>query len=142
MSIVHIFNVATKEQYTVNHIAYADAATDIAAIVINESNDNCLHYDTWSDLEAGTNVVIIGNPLGDYGKVITGTIADTDFAGFDKLTNALILDADIQEGSSGSPVLDSNGFVMGMVWGVDKRGNGKGIAATTQTLWFASLGDN
>jgi hypothetical protein len=57
----------------------------------------------------------------------------------DKETNAIYLDAGLQAGDSGSPVLDSNGDVLGMVWGANSKKNGEGAAVRVQTLKLAAV---
>jgi S1-C subfamily serine protease len=39
-----IINVATGQKYTVDHVAYNNAATDIAVLVVNESNNTSALY--------------------------------------------------------------------------------------------------
>jgi S1-C subfamily serine protease len=41
---MRIVNVATLKHYTVGHIAYRDTTTDVAVIVINESNVSHLNF--------------------------------------------------------------------------------------------------
>jgi hypothetical protein len=135
---MRIVNVATLKHYTVGHIAYRDTTTDVAVIVINESNASHLNFSELNPAP-GIDVVVIGNPLEDYGKVTTGTIIDVFNCGVDKETNAIYLDAGLQAGDSGSPVLDSNGDVLGMVWGANSKKNGEGAAVRVQTLKLAAV---
>jgi S1-C subfamily serine protease len=79
-------------------------------------------------------VVVIGNPKHVRGMVTTGKITDVEDLGNDKWLNAIYLDAGLQEGNSGSPILDSNGDVLGMVWGAKSDGSGSGVAVSAKTL--------
>src|SRR6267142_3855797 len=102
---LRIVNVATRQEYTSNHIAYRNETTDIAVIVVNESNATHLNF-SGRNPALGMNVIVIGNPLDECGKATSGTITEVFNQGVDKRSNALVLDAGIQQGSSGSPVLD------------------------------------
>jgi hypothetical protein len=128
-----IVNVGTGEHYTLNRIAYQDAASDVAIIVINESNATHLNLSKLNPVK-GMDVVVIGNPKHVRGTVTTGKITDVEDLGNDKWINAIYLDAGLQEGNSGSPILDSNGDVLGMVWGAKGDGSGSGVAVTAKTL--------
>lgn len=136
---LRIVNVATKQEYTSNHIAYRNETTDVAVIVVNESNATHLNLSSRNPA-LGMNVIVIGNPLKECGKATSGTITEVFNQGTDKRTNALVLDAGIQQGSSGSPVLDyKNGDVIGMIWGADDSGDGTGAAVQIKTLELARV---
>jgi hypothetical protein len=83
--------------------------------------------------------VVIGNPNEQYGKVVTGTLGPANPHGLDKYENYMLINAEIQQGSSGSPVLDSNGDVIGMIWGANPKSPSIGISVTLPTLQLAQL---
>jgi serine protease Do len=135
---LYLINVETGQRYTLDHIAYNDGTTDVAVIVINESNSTHLNLSELNPA-AGMDVVVIGNPEGAHGKVTTGTIEEVYEYEGNKRTNFISLDAGIQKGSSGSPVLDTNGYVLGMIWGGRDTGDGHGAAVNVKTLQLAQI---
>jgi hypothetical protein len=135
---LQIVNIATGEPYTVNHLAYNNTATDVAVLVVNETNATSLALSSLRPAE-GLRVVVIGNPNEQYGKVVTGTLGPSHLYGLDKRENWTVIKANIQKGSSGSPVLDSNGDVIGMIWGDAKDDPNIGLAVTLSTLQLAQL---
>jgi hypothetical protein len=78
-------------------------------------------------------VVIVG-PKHIRGTVTTGKITDVKDLGSNNWIKTIHLDAGLQEGDSGSPVLDSDGNVLGMVLGTKGDGRGNGVAVTAKTL--------
>jgi Trypsin-like peptidase domain len=132
-----ITNLTTGQNYLIDHLAYNNVATDIAIVVVKETNPTHLVLSNSTPTE-GMPVVMIGNPKGNYGKIITGTLGETVLQGITKRDNGTLINADIQGGASGSPVLDPNGDVIGMIWGsLDTTHNG--IAVTLQSLALAQL---
>ena len=84
-------------------------------------------------------VVMIGNPKEENtGKVTLGTLGLTVNVGFGKRYNGTIINGEIHGGASGSPVLDPNGDVIGMVWGANDKETG-GMAVSISTLRLAQL---
>jgi S1-C subfamily serine protease len=130
-----IVNIGTGEHYTFNRIIYEDSASNIAIILIKELNSTHLNLSKVEPVK-GMEVTIIGNPKHVRGTVTTGKITDVKDLGEYGWINAIHLDAGLQEGDggSGSPVLDSDGNVLGMVWGAKANGSGSGVAVTAKTL--------
>ena len=138
---VNIINVATGQKYTVDHVSYNNVATDVAVITVIESNSTYLGLSMLGMVPAkGTDVVIIGNPKEQYGKVTEGILGGTTNSAPDKNESGTMVMATVIGGNSGSPVLDPNGDVVGMIWGsTDKVNGGNGLAVNIQTLTLANL---
>src|SRR5258708_2961973 len=90
---------------------YIDSAkdVDIAILKTQPTNHPYLTFRTDRLLE-GQNVVTIGNPQGLTGTVSTGIVSAIREGG-----NIIQFTAPISNGSSGGPVLDDDGNVIGMV---------------------------
>jgi hypothetical protein len=86
-------NIATGKKYTVNHVAYNNTATDIAVLVVNETNSTYLGLSSLRP-DIGLEIVLIGNPNEQYGKVVTGTLGPANPHGFDKYENYMLINAE------------------------------------------------
>jgi hypothetical protein len=62
---------------------------------------------------AGTRLTMVGHPLGTTKKFTTGSVRHVD-----GLPDWFESDLDAHEGASGSPVFDSSGVVVGLIWAV------------------------
>ncbi len=74
-------------------------------------------------LRVGDEAYVVGNPFGLYSSMSAGVISGFDRAfqppNSDKVFHGLIqVDAAINPGNSGGPLLDRNGFVVGVVTGI------------------------
>jgi tetratricopeptide (TPR) repeat protein len=90
----------------------SDEANDLALLKLDASNLKCLELAATGGVHAGEKVVVIGSPLGLDGTVTDGIVsAVRDETGTGK---RLQITAAISHGSSGSPVLNSEGKVIGI----------------------------
>lgn len=67
------------------------------------------------NVRLGDKVVIIGNPLGDAAKVTEGTVADLSVKVRNVDISLMEINAELHPGNSGSPVLDEQGNVIGII---------------------------
>ncbi|MBR5329696.1 MAG: trypsin-like peptidase domain-containing protein [Firmicutes bacterium] len=96
-----------------------DAATDIAVIRIRAKGLTSAEIGTFSTLQVGQDVVVIGNPLGAEftGSVTTGIISALNRqVEFDdgSVYNYIQTDAAINSGNSGGPLVNMQGQVIGI----------------------------
>ena len=106
-------------------IAYVSTAIDLAVVrVVGVIPVEPLRFVS-GRVVRGERVVIGGNPGGlsfiTTEGVVAGFDAGTDaaaLAGCNRGNECLVLDAEAEPGSSGGPVLDHEGRVIGMMWGV------------------------
>jgi S1-C subfamily serine protease len=117
-NVLKVYNVATGKEYTIDHVNYLNPKDDVAALTVREENDAFLAISDVAPVE-GSNVTVIGNPMEHYGTVTTGIVSAlrTD----PKAGSIMQISAPVSHGSSGSPVLNDNGEVIGMVWGGDPQ---------------------
>jgi hypothetical protein len=115
-NVLKVYNVATGKEYTIDHVNYLNSKDDVAALTVREANDAFLAISDVAPVE-GSSVTVIGNPMEHFGTVTTGVVSAlrTD----PKAGSVMQISAPVSPGSSGSPVLNDNGEVIGMVWGGD-----------------------
>lgn len=112
---------------------------DLAVVKIDGRNLPWLELKMDAKPAAGDEVTIIGNPLGFTDVVMTGFITgDIKLRGWD--VPVMMVKGPIKPGSSGSPVLNSNGQVIAVIFGTinstdtDKKGETMGLAVPTKYL--------
>ena len=99
-------------------VAAADSKLDIAVLVPKKLPKVVVPANLGGGADVGAAVVAIGNPLGLTDSVSSGVVsgldrtADTD-AG--KFSGLIQFDASVNPGSSGGPLLDEHGLVIGIV---------------------------
>lgn len=101
-----------QREYQVEYIIGYDTNNDFCILKINAFNLPFIPIGDSSQIGAGERVYVIGNPLGfDY------TISDGLISSFRNIlgTQWIQISAPISKGSSGSPVINSNGKVIGIV---------------------------
>jgi putative serine protease PepD len=99
-------------------VATADPAIDIAALTPAKLPQVVVAATLGGGADVGASVVAIGNPLGLIDSVSSGVVsgldrtADTDHG---KFSGLIQFDASVNPGSSGGPLLDASGLVIGIV---------------------------
>jgi putative serine protease PepD len=114
-AITVIFSDGTT---TAAKVASADPKTDIATLTPATLPQTVVPATIGGGVQVGGPVVAIGNPLGLTYSVSSGVIsgvdrtAETDHG---KLAGLIQFDASVNPGSSGGPLLDAEGNVIGIV---------------------------
>lgn len=88
---------------------------DLAIIPLKSQNLPLLELGSSDDIQVGEEVVLIGNPIGLFRIANRGTIA-----GFARVaaynSPILIINSQIHRGNSGSPVINADGLVIGIIY--------------------------
>lgn len=112
-------------------IVGADPATDLALLKIDAENLHPLEFGDSDALEVGDWVLAIGNPFNLPRTVSVGIVSATGRAnvGIVDYENFIQTDAAINPGSSGGPLVDLDGRVVGINTALASRGGGNnGVA--------------
>ena len=97
--------------YTIEGVTATDQTNDLALLKVTVSGINPLPLGNSSDLKIGETVYVAGNPKGLEGTFSNGIISSRP----DQYTKELLqMTAPISPGSSGGPVLNSKGEVIGV----------------------------
>jgi serine protease Do len=99
--------------YPVIAVKGDDAEHDVAVLQIDAQNMPFLRLDESAELtQPGRRIAVIGNPSGLQGTVTEGVVSA--IRKLDQFGNVLQISAAISPGSSGSPVLNAHGKVIGL----------------------------
>lgn len=104
-------------RFEISCLAAADITSDLAILKIEAPEVTPLQFADPTGLEAGTAIVVIGNPLGLQSTVSQGIVSAIRTEPIEGISSSplLQLTAPISSGSSGSPVLDMAGHVVAVV---------------------------
>jgi S1-C subfamily serine protease len=120
-------------QYHIDRVCFDDPVADVAVLHTVESSSAYIELASDEPAE-GNDVVVIGNPRNETGTVTTGIVsAIRSYREFRELQ----ISAPISHGSSGSPVMNSNGEVIGMAKAVREDGQNLNFAVHLNSLSFA-----
>ncbi|MDR1873487.1 MAG: S1C family serine protease [Synergistaceae bacterium] len=112
--------------YNAKRIVAQDPEKDLALIWVEDRFDPPVPWlgVSRTRIPEGGDVVVIGSPLGFDRTISTGIVSGYRRRG---TTSLLQITAPISEGSSGSPVFDGNGRVVGIAVGAVKNDRSEGI---------------
>ena len=127
-SISILFADGTKTSATV---AGADPKIDIAALTPKKVPEVVVPATLGGGIAVGSDVVAIGNPLGLRGSATTGIVSGlnrTAKTNVGSLAGLIQFDAAVNPGSSGGPLLNSQGLVVGVVVSIADPGKDEAFA--------------
>jgi S1-C subfamily serine protease len=125
-------NFSEHLQYFARRIVAQDPEKDVALLWIEGISPNIYPLSlSQTKLPEGSDIVVIGTPRG-FDKSVTAGI----LSGYRTLSNASLVQfsAPISHGSSGSPVLDTNGKVIGIAIGTIKDSQGVNLAVDAKEI--------
>jgi len=107
----HVKRVGRNELYDVTGVVAMDSASDLVLLSVSESDTPSIRIDTARQVALGDRILVLGNPRG-----LEGTLSDGIISGIRELEPGRIIQitAPISPGSSGGPVLNEYGEVVGV----------------------------
>jgi len=124
-----------KLTFHISHVLQIDERSDLALLGIYDAFNvpiPSLQLDGRADLSVGETIYAFGNPEGLTGTMSPGIVS----AGLRNTRdrNLLQISAPISSGSSGGPVVDSRGQVVGVALGSLKEGQNLNFAVHASTV--------
>jgi S1-C subfamily serine protease len=126
-SLVATANDGTR--YVAQRIAYCDKEADIAIVKFDCRSVPYLDPDT-VEADEGQSILVIGSPKRLAGTISTGIVSAVR-------EGAIQISAPISPGSSGSPVLNKDGRVIGVAVGFLEEGQNLNFAVPLTEIWRA-----
>jgi putative serine protease PepD len=127
-SIAMLFADGTKAAATV---AFANPKIDIATLIPSKLPEVVVPAILGGGVAVGSDVVAIGNPLGLRASTTTGIVSGlsrTTKTRAGSLSGLIQFDAAVNPGSSGGPLLNSQGLVVGVVVSIADPGRDDAFA--------------
>jgi len=124
---------SSGKEYPVQGIVAKDTEADIVKLVVNLPDANITFLNLSVNVPSeGEDIFVIGNPLGLESTVSTGIVsAVRDIPAFGKI---LQITAPISPGSSGSPVINSKGEVIGIATLIVTKGQNLNFAVPSDKI--------
>ena len=109
-----------------------DEARDLALLRVDQRNLPAVQFTSSKGLKQGVEVVALGVPLGLAGSVTEGVVSAVDRQIKDK--TYLQIDAALNEGNSGGPVIEEEGRVIGVATAVMQQAENVGFATPSDEV--------
>jgi len=123
--------IGQRAKYDIDGITAVDPERDLVVLKISDARAAALPLGNSESLQVGETVYAVGNPQGLEGTFSQGIVSSIREVGADKL---LQITAPISPGSSGGPVLNSKGDVVGVSVATFKGGQNLNFAIPSRYL--------
>ena len=115
-------------------VAASDTGKDVVMLLVGGQPPATLRWGTSDDARDGDEITVVSNPLGELpGTVSKGIVSASRVVSGTKLIQ---ISAAISHGSSGAPVLDSHGQVIGIVRSTISEGQALNFATATDAVRY------
>jgi len=128
--------VGQKTQYEISGVVRIDYEHDLVLLALKNAQAPPLPLGDSSHVEIGDEVYVVGNPLGLEGTFSSGIVSALRDIGSNRI---LQITAPISPGSSGGPVLDAEGKVIGVATATFTAGQNLNLAVPISYLPMQTL---
>ena len=119
----------TGAAYVLKSVLFTSETYDVAELQFFATDAPCLTLVSSSGAVEGQRVLVIGNP-----ERLEGTVSDGIISAFRANRTIIQITAPVSPGSSGSPVLDESGNVIGIAAHVFKEGQNLNFAISSEAI--------
>ena len=127
--------VGADTEHTIDSIPAIDRAHDLAIVEATGITASVLSFGDSDTLQIGQSVYAAGNPQGLTGTFSSGIISAIRAEGNDLVTDTIIqMTTPVSPGSSGGPLLNADGHVVGVVFSQVTRGQNLNFAIPVNFL--------
>ena len=119
----------TEHSYFLKSVVTVSETYDVAELQFFATDVPYLTLGSSSNAVEGQRVLVIGNPEG-----LEGTVSDGIISAFRSGRTKIQITAPLSPGSSGSPVLDESGNVIGIATQVSKEGQNLNFAISAERI--------
>jgi S1-C subfamily serine protease len=123
--------IGDEKKYDIEGITAIDLQRDLVVLKTSSAGSQVLPFGNSDAVEVGETVYVVGNPEGLEGTFSQGIISSIRDIGTDKI---LQITAPISPGSSGGPVLNARGEVIGVSFATIKVGQNLNFAIPSRYL--------
>lgn len=130
--------IGKKNEYRISSVIGVDELNDLALLKVDSISGPPMQLGSVTKTEIGDDIYVVGNPYG----VLEGTVSKGIISGIRDIGDRKILqiDAAISAGSSGGPVIDITGKVIGVAFASFKEGQNLNFAIPVR--YVIELGKN
>jgi len=118
-----------RKLYEIPFIGFPDEQSDLVLLRIDEIKGQSLKLGNLAALHVGDDVYVMGNPEG-----LEGTFSKGNVSAIRSAKGLIQITAPISHGSSGGPVLDERGEVIGIAAGILSEGQNLNFAISVSKL--------
>lgn len=140
------YTVVTQDKYSyVAQVVALDPVLDIALLKIDAEGMAYVSFANTDSLRVGQTVFAIGNALAEFQNTVTKGVvsgldrrvyADGPVSGSEVIESAIQTDAAVNPGSSGGPLVDLRGEVVGMNTAVSEAAQSLGFALPARLIAY------
>lgn len=127
----HVKLVGSRGTYVIAGVASMDQGKDLAVLRVTGTKAPSLRLGSDRDVRVGDRIYAVGNPMGLEGTFSDGIVSAIRNVGARRL---LQITAPISPGSSGGPVLNESGLVIGIAVGTFAEGQNLNFAIPVADL--------
>jgi len=138
--------LASGKKLKVKKIIVADKEHDLALLQVNSPPNSLLPLSLWvDDIPVGSEVAVIGTPLGFSSTITTGVVSAIRGEclvgkGYKKTVSTCYqTSAAINKGNSGGPLLNSKGIVIGINTFIVRKDGAEGLGFSVHASHLADL---
>lgn len=124
--------LSDTEYYSMVMLLKSDEDVDLALLSVDDRGESTLQFEEKEEIRPGQRIITIGNPMGLEKSVSDGLVSA--IRGISGQIQVIQISAPISPGSSGGPVLNWEGYVIGVASAALSEGQNLNFAIGIETI--------